>query len=292
MNILYISSAKMPDYQCDCLFHGLRSLFGQTVVDVNKISYMYNSFPESKKSKLYGRGYTLYGLLDDTDLDRTEIDKKIINKYFDLIIYGSIHRCQDYLSIVLANYPRNKIVFVDGEDHKNIIKYLLNRGFYFKRELSDENRYLLPIHFGIPEEKFTFNLNELKKDKIFAPCDPRNKRTYIYNTEESYYQQYQNSFFGITMKKAGWDCLRHYEIIAQGCAPYFYKLAKCPYLTMHNFPRFEVIKLMEIADNYSQTKYLDMEKYSTNIKHLFEYAKKHLTTKAIAEYLINQVYLE
>lgn len=288
MNILFISSAQMPDYQCDCLFHGLRSLLGNTVVDINKMSYMYKTFPEEKKSCLYGKGFTLYCLLDDIDIDRTDIENKINNKYYDLIIYGSIHRCQDYLTIVLNNYSSNKIIFIDGEDHINIIKSLLNRGFYFKRELSEENRYVLPIHFAIPEEKFVPDLEKLEKDKLFAPCNPMDKTTYVYKTEESYYKQYQESFFGITMKKAGWDCLRHYEIIAQGCAPYFYEITECPYLTMHKFPRLEVMRLMQIADYYLQTESLNLEAYLANLKYLFSYAKQYLTTKALTKYVIEQ----
>ena len=52
----------MPDYLCDCLFHGLRTLFGNTVVDINKIQYMYTTFPEVEKSQLYGKGFSLYCL--------------------------------------------------------------------------------------------------------------------------------------------------------------------------------------------------------------------------------------
>jgi hypothetical protein len=29
-------------------------------------------------------------------------------------------------------------------------------------------------------------------------------------------------------KKGGWDCLRHYEIIGNGCMPYFENIEKCP----------------------------------------------------------------
>jgi hypothetical protein len=289
MNILFIYPATMPDYLCDCLFHGLRTLFGNTVVDINKIQYMYTTFPEVEKSQLYGKGFSLYCLLDDINIDRTEIERKIINQYFDLIIYGSIYRCQNYLEIVLNNYSQNQIIFIDGEDHCNTLKFLLNRGFYFKRELYVENRYLLPIHFAIPKEKFVSNIQELEKDNFFAPCNPTDKTSYIYHAEKDYYQQYQESFYGITMKKAGWDCLRHYEIIAQGCAPYFYEIEECPYLTMHKFPRLEVIKLMQIADDYLQNQALDLESYLANLESLFGHAKKHLTTESLAKYVIQEI---
>lgn len=290
MNILFISSGAMPDYQCDSLFHGLRSVFGETIIDVNKLQYMYKTFLDIEKSKLYGKGFSLYGLLEDSvKIDRNNIENKIINQYFDLIIYANVYRCQNYLTIVLENYPKNKIVFIDGEDHNKILKIFLNRGWYFKRELFKENRYVLPIHFGIPKEKFISDIYNLEKDKFFAPCNPTDRTSYIYNTEEEYYKQYQESFYGITMKKAGWDCLRHYEIISQGCVPYFYEINECPYLTMHKFPRLEVFKLMQMADNYLQTQFLDLESYMANLECLLNYAKLNLTTEALAKYVIEEI---
>lgn len=251
---------------------------------------MYNSFPEKQKTKLYGKGFTLYGLLEDSnDIDRSDLESKIEKHYFDLIVYGSIQRCQDYLPLVLSTYNSDKIIFIDGEDKPIILNYLLTRGKYFKRELYEENRYLLPIHFTVPKEKFVANLEDLDKNNFFAPCNPTDKTTYIYEAEKEYYQQYQESFFGITIKKAGWDCLRHYEIIAQGCAPYFYEIRECPYLTMHKFPRYEVLKLMQIADEYLASEYLDLDGYLTNLEYLFNYAQKYLTTEALAKYIINTI---
>ncbi|AFZ53323.1 hypothetical protein [Cyanobacterium aponinum] len=88
------------------------------------------------------------------------------------------------------------------------------------------------------------------------------------------------------MKKAGWDCLRHYEIIAQGCAPYFLDIRELPYLTMHRFPRYEVLKLMQIADNYLETENLDLDNYLTSFESLLNYTKKYLTTKSLAQYFV------
>ena len=39
---------------------------------------------------------------------------------------------------------------------------------------------------------------------------------------------YQNSLFSLTYRKTGWDCLRHYEILASGSIPLFLDLEKCP----------------------------------------------------------------
>jgi len=42
-----------------------------------------------------------------------------------------------------------------------------------------------------------------------------------YKNEKDYYQSYQNSIFALSYKKAGWDSLRHYEILMNGCIPLF-----------------------------------------------------------------------
>ena len=49
--------------------------------------------------------------------DLQEADpQKIKNQFFDLIIYGCSYRTKPLLSLVLRYYPRNKIVFIDGDD--------------------------------------------------------------------------------------------------------------------------------------------------------------------------------
>ena len=209
MKVLYISSGQGEDYQCDALFHGLRELLGENAVDVNRISSLYHQSNEAKHA-LYGRGYTVYANLPDIDIDRDNIPAKIKAAYFDLIIYGSIHRCSCYLPDVLKVYPPSRVAFIDGEDWTRMkLKWrLLGKGIYFKRELVRPMLpYLHPIHFAVPVGKFltdrAFEENLLRKKHVFAPCDPRDRSTYKFHTEAAYYQQYQESYFGVTMKKAG-----------------------------------------------------------------------------------------
>lgn len=49
--------------------------------------------------------------------------------------------------------------------------------------------------------------------KIFSAI--REKR-YLFHNEIDYYNDIRSSRFGITTKRAGWDCLRHYEYAAKG----------------------------------------------------------------------------
>ena len=97
------------------------------------------------------------------------------------------------------------------------------------------NNLLHPITFSIPIEKIIINIPN--KLKLVSDLIPGKIETYIYNTEEDYYKEYQKSYFALTFKKGGWDCLRHYEIIANGCIPYFSEIEKCPNNTLHLFPK-------------------------------------------------------
>ena len=46
--------------------------------------------------------------------------------------------------------------------------------------------------------------------------------------ENQYYSDLQQSKFGITVKRGGWDCHRHYEIAANGAVICFRDLASKP----------------------------------------------------------------
>src|SRR5271163_516646 len=95
MKVLFISQGgPTQDYLRDCVFHGLRTLFGPDCVDVNKLDSMYQG---ADRSQMYGKGFTLYGLLPSIPVDREEIHRKLSKKYFDLVVYGSIHRNRDFL---------------------------------------------------------------------------------------------------------------------------------------------------------------------------------------------------
>jgi len=98
-----------------------------------------------------------------------------------------------------------------------------------------------PIGFSIHSSKIVADadLDRLfsQKNKFLAPLIPGRPETYIYTDEVDYYQAYKTSWFALTCKKAGWDCMRHYEILACGCLPVFPDLDACPPNTMTHFPK-------------------------------------------------------
>lgn len=147
-----------------------------------------------------------------------------------------------------------------------------------------------PIQFAVPECKVVTAIPE--KDQDFAFIIPGKVDTYIYTEEADYYKDYQRSFFAVTTKKAGWDCLRHYEILANGCIPYFLDLDSCDENTMYFLPR----ELIKEAMNLEGVSYLhidhsrfDRAKYNEILLKLLEHTQKYLTTKQMANYVLKTI---
>lgn len=281
MKILYLTKGDHVDYQNDCLLIGLKELFGAAVVDYNKQHHNYITYDEHEAKKLYGMGMSVSRVLPDLEVDRTDITSKIKNKYFDLVVYGSIWRCDDHLEKILKYYPKNSVVAVDGEDEINIHPCLAFDIPYFKRELIYQNDRIKPISFAIPTSKVDFIK---QKTKNLAYINPFNKSTYIYNNEKDYYNDYKEARFAITTRKAGWDCMRHYEILANGSIPCFANLEQCPKQTMTHFPKEYCLEVAEKLK--TQTPSDVYEQYADKFeKHLLE----NNTTKALATYFINTI---
>ena len=280
MKILFVTCANGIDYLSDCVFHGLVKL-GHNVVDTKYLWYLSQPITQQQKLSLYGRGFTLSGNLPDrSNIDRSSIKQRICEKEFDCIIYGSICRCRDFIDDVIAHYPKNKIVFCNGEDNTEIDISLCQKGMYFKRELVNSSCGAFPISFAIPAEKII--VDEVTKTLDIAKMIPGTQRNYLYTNEKDYYNGYAIARFGITKKKGGWDCLRHYEIIANKCLPYFEDFEKCPKLTMTNWP-----SELQIQANY-MFKSKDFTNYDILCQEFFNYCKHNLTTEQLAKYVLSK----
>jgi hypothetical protein len=150
---------------------------------------------------------------------------------------------------------------------------------------------IYPIQFSISETKIVQDMPEKNLD--FATLIPGDVRTYIYTEEEEYYKDYQRSFFALTCKKGGWDCLRHYEILANGCIPYFVDLDQCDPNTMIFLPKDLILEAMHLDGvdylKIDHTK-LNKEKYYEILNKLLEYTRTHLTGKNIGKYLLETIH--
>ena len=121
-------------------------------------------------------------------------------------------------------------------------------------------------------------------------------------TEEAeYHANYRRSYFGLTRKKAGWDCMRHIEILAAGCVPLFVDLAIAPAGSLGLLPKDmlgEALRLPGVQvdcppegpkseadvtvrinpDEFSYARYLNLA------KRLLKFTASHLTSTAVARF--------
>jgi hypothetical protein len=265
-SVLFLTS-NTEDYLSNSLFHGLRTLLGERVVDFPKSEISYRTYPQL--DRIYGRGFTLYGLLEDLAIDRTLVLDRARQGGFDLIVFGDIWRYFGSFVELLPTLDSSKVAFLDGADYPAPYPYgssfwrvpqwwtlprAHRRGIYFKRELTEETaqrryfmlvprrlatrlpfaRSLRPIAFSIPEEKIvaepphkTKRFNAHVVDEEVAGRIGASA-SYAFEDEAEYYADLQASRFGITAKRTGWDALRHYELAANGCVPCFRELERKP----------------------------------------------------------------
>ncbi|MAF25666.1 hypothetical protein CL634_08870 [bacterium] len=332
------------DYQADTLFHGLRSLLGDEVIDGYRMWHMYQDADPEKLKHTWGKGFTIYGTLSPMEFDRDEagfyddLSRRIETKDFDYIICPIHHtlngRFDDiyHAAITLLKvYEPNKVVMVDGWDRTEIDRRTASKIQYFKRELMDEDADVAkPISFSLPKQKIIDSSPEKSFD--FAPLVPAymsfddpHQESYVYNDEKTYYEDYQKSHFAYTCKKGreevvteSWDTMRHYEILANRCVPFFTDIEKCPKNSLFRFPKDLCIKAKKLRGVYPGTKesynpekdtfigtskyilpgeergYINfdefnLDEYNNLNEEFMEYTQAYLTTEAMAKYFIDEI---
>jgi hypothetical protein len=163
------------------------------------------------------------------------------------------------------------------------------------KKIENYKQKLLPISFSIPEEKVCKNIDISIKTKIEAFVKPLNDRSqsYKYDKEEDYYNDLRKSFFAQTCKRNGWDTMRHYEILANNCIPYFSDIDECPEKIIHFYPKelikesnklYETVKNLNIGDFITNYEYIN--KYTDLIVKFKNHTNEYLTTKSIANYIL------
>jgi hypothetical protein len=254
------------DYLADTLVHGLRLLLGEGLVETPRRDPLYTDFPSEWRGRQYGRGFTLYsGSLDPIPIDRSGTRERLAAGEFDLLVIGDIWRCYGTFVDLLPLAGDTPIAVLDGVDSEAPVPYEPRwwrrpsgwflprphrRAVYFKRELTPRTRWfrsyltnpvarrpprsMRPISFGIPEHLVLDELPPKRKDFPAHVVDPEVAHrvgaatSYAFADEGAYYEDLRASRFGITTRRGGWDCMRHYEIAASGCVVCFRGLSSKP----------------------------------------------------------------
>lgn len=252
MRILFLT-LPYPDYVSDTLFHGLRTILGADVVDFPYQSRLY----KGGEKPVYGRGFTAWNLLDEIDIERSidAVLKQVkVGGHFDVVVvnasmYETLDR--DYMEEIFALWfeagrlDDTLCVMIDGGDHPYVSPSHKEFGkpILFKRE--NEEGFGLPISISIPKEKITpFGM---KKTQLLSKTRWDTKE---FNDEVAYYESYKEAFFAYSPKKAGWDCMRHYEIMANGCIPLISDYGNPPILTATSAFTLPGLSLPRIPHSY------------------------------------------
>ncbi len=191
---------------------------------------------------------------------------------------------------------------------------------YFKRELVGEgSSYALdrllprfirkwvsfpqnsfPFGFSIPQEKL---YKGDKKEKIkdfpthivdaevaahvsqsFFSATSSDKHIFI--SEDSYYEDLRRSSFGITVKRGGWDCLRHYELAANGCVLCFRDLDQKPKTCApHGLNKSNCIIYHNYDDLKKQITSITDDKYHQLQQETYKWIENHTTIARAKKFL-------
>ena len=125
-NILFLSGTvgyRNVNYSRELLALGMSTILGNTFVDTPKINVLYKGC--KNLHKYIGRGFTYGGRLIDSEIDRTNIEERILKKEFDAVIYGKVGNKRGeieplenlpFWKSVQEKYTADKIAFLYGGD--------------------------------------------------------------------------------------------------------------------------------------------------------------------------------
>jgi hypothetical protein len=154
-------------------------------------------------------------------------------------------------------------------------------------------RSVHPISFSIPAEHLA--PAEQAKTALLAThvVDPdvaavlgRNGTGYAFEREEDYFADLRSARFGVTSKKAGWDCLRHYELAASGCVPCFRDLqAKPARCAPHGLNESNCVPYTDARDLLRRIEAMGDDEYAARRAGALAWAAEHTTRRAAERFL-------
>jgi hypothetical protein len=158
--------------------------------------------------------------------------------------------------------------------HLNVLHYLRSR--------------IYPLSYCIPDECIVDESVLENKTHETAELIPGNQHTYKFDAtkETEYNSMYKESLFAHTMKKGGWDCLRHYEIMINGCIPIFKDLDTCPSHTLVSFPKDLVMEANRVLLPWN---YNNKSLYDEYVKKMLCHIKEHCSASANAKYILSKL---
>jgi hypothetical protein len=192
----------------------------------------------------------------------------------------TFHYKHQFLDVI--DTDTDSLVKVKSLTHAEV--YGINYYDFLKKTSIFSLSYCIPDEIILNEEEIE-QVIQSKKNTV-AVLIPGNRDTYLFGEgqEAEYYQMYRDAFFACTEKKGGWDCLRHYEIIANGCIPLFKNLDHCPKNTLTTFPKELLIEIYK-----KNPFHLKLEMYKIYLRKIMEWFRQKCSCSVNANYLLNRV---
>jgi hypothetical protein len=318
-------TCESNDYLTDSIFLEIKENPEFEVYECPHMSHMYEN-SNTKIENITGYGFTLRKKIkkESNVLSIDETILRIRNVFFDLIITDSRTMNPWWFNRglspfynnscllkkeVLSIYPKNKIIFIDGEDQPDSIqKEFYGNSLYFKRELIYDDSNLLPIGYSFPKKQLRYISSLDEKINSLSHIVPGIRSTYIFNNEEKYYNDYKTSFFGLTWRKLGWDCFRHHEIISSSCLPIFPDINEIPKNCMIFYPKNICSKILNMDcvkhNNWNKSwlahdlyyypnisindSLIDKNQYTDYLNEIIDFYLKNSTTEKTLNYILNK----
>jgi hypothetical protein len=139
-----------------------------------------------------------------------------------------------------------------------------------------ERHGVWPISFSYPHP---WRHHEDPPTEALSPIVPGFPYSFVDHDE--YMRCYNSASLGITHRKAGWDCFRHVEILASGSIPLMIDAADIPRYSMIHYPKRALALVADQAINHGGVP------DETTRAGFQRYFQQHLTTRAMAEYMLN-----
>lgn len=185
-------------------------------------------------------------------------------------------------------YSGQQLGVIEKGDKVFSVQPLKHKEVYDLDNTSEHIYNIHPLPYCIPDELVVDHNVLTKKTRKVASLIPGESSTYTFGVgdQDKYYEMYQTSLFAHTKKKGGWDCLRHYEILANGCIPIYEDLEHCPKSMMTTFPK-ELIQ--EACNVLLPWNYNNKPLYDSYVMRILNHVSMNCTTSAQTSYFLQKM---
>lgn len=185
-------------------------------------------------------------------------------------------------------YPTQSLGKIEPQDTFVEVSTLSHHDVYNIDFFSLLKKNIYPLSYCIPDECIVGDEVLHDKTNFIADLIPGNPSTYRFGPDDEieYNKMYQSCLFAHTQKKGGWDCLRHYEIMANGCIPMFSYLDNCPESTLTTIPK----QLIQEANTaLLPWNYNNKTLYDSYVKKMLQHVRDNCSTSATTKYFLDKI---